>query len=85
MKDPYCPKCGVVEQVHSGLYCSRLASAEAELAKVRHNYKTLCVLAAKATITVSEHKPALLQFSEWQDIGAILRREFPAPKKEAQA
>lgn len=28
MNDPYCPKCGVVQQLHSGLYCSRLHEAE---------------------------------------------------------
>jgi uncharacterized protein (UPF0147 family) len=27
-RDPYCPRCGVVENIHSGVYCSRLSESE---------------------------------------------------------
>jgi dTDP-4-amino-4,6-dideoxygalactose transaminase len=28
MKDPYCPHCGVVDDIHSALYCRRLQEKE---------------------------------------------------------
>jgi chromosome segregation ATPase len=27
-RNPYCPQCGVVESIHSGVYCSRLSKSE---------------------------------------------------------
>jgi predicted RNase H-like nuclease (RuvC/YqgF family) len=40
-REPYCPMCGVVESIHSGVYCSRLSRSEALNATLRETIHTL--------------------------------------------
>jgi DNA repair ATPase RecN len=40
-REPYCPMCGVVENIHSGVYCSRLSRSEALNATLRETIHAL--------------------------------------------
>ncbi len=51
----------------------------AEVYRLKAEYADLCLLIAKARLSVQRHKPALLSFAEWQQIGDVLKRAFPAP------
>jgi hypothetical protein len=51
----------------------------AEVYRLKAEYADLCLLIAKARLSVQRHKPALLSFAEWQQIGGVLKRAFPAP------
>jgi predicted NBD/HSP70 family sugar kinase len=40
-REPYCPRCGVVENIHSGVYCSRLSTSEKLNATLRETIHAL--------------------------------------------
>jgi hypothetical protein len=40
-RELYCPRCGVVENIHSGVYCSRLSKSETLNATLRETIHTL--------------------------------------------